>query len=289
MISHVYCYSWGDSIRAYQMECSFYYIAIFVWTWYTEDEIDKDFLSRGYIGGGHMRIAIVDDERLFQEKIRERVTSVCNQFSIECKIKTFDSPVLIMDEDDFSAFDIVLLDIDMPGMNGIELAKQINRTRRSETLPYIIFVSAMDNLVFDALKQFPYSFVRKTHLEELDKCVLNIYKKLKNSPVYAVKIGRTTKLIELSKTIYLEKQGNYVSVHTTDGVLQERSLIDDKYKDLAQFGFVRPHVGAIVNANYITDINSNYLCLSNGKEMSISRTYKKEIKAKYQEWLVKMK
>ncbi|MBQ7964506.1 MAG: response regulator transcription factor [Ruminococcus sp.] len=236
-----------------------------------------------------MRIAIVDDESLYLEEIQKRITDVCNQYNLEYKIECYKSPMLIIDEDDFSAFDIVLLDIDMPGMNGIELAKQINRTRRSETLPYIIFVSAMDNLVFDALKQFPYSFVRKTHLEELDKCVLNIYKKLKNSPVYALKIGRTTKLIELSKTIYLEKQGNYVDIITTEEILHERSLIDDKYKDLAQFGFVRPHVGAIVNANYITDINSNYLRLSNGKEMSISRTYKKEIKAKYQEWLVKMK
>ncbi len=236
-----------------------------------------------------MRIAIVDDESMYLEEIEKRITDVCNQYNIEHKIECYKSPVLIIDEDDFSAFDIVLLDIDMPGMNGIELAKQINRTRHSETLPYIIFVSAMDNLVFDALKQFPYSFVRKTHLEELDKCILNIYKKLKDSPVYAVKIGRTTKLIEIEKIIYLEKQGNYVDIITTEEVLHERSLIDEKYKDLAKFWFLRPHVGAIVNANYITDINSNYLRLSNGKEMSISRTYKKEIKAKYQEWLVKMK
>ncbi len=236
-----------------------------------------------------MRIAIVDDESLYLEEIEKRITDVCNKYNIEHKIKCFNSPMLIIDEDDFSAFDIVLLDIDMPCINGIELAEQINKTRRSDTVPYIIFVTAKDNLVFDALKQFPYSFVRKTHLEELDKCVLNIYKKLKDSPVYAVKIGRTTKLIDIERIIYLEKQGNYVDIYTTEEFLQERSLIDDKYKDLAKFGFLRPHVGAIVNANYITDINSNYLRLSNGKEMSISRTYKKEIKAKYQEWLVKMK
>ena len=60
----------------------------------------------------------------------------------------------------------------------------------------------------------------------------------KLSPVYGVKIGRTTKLIELDKTIYLEKQGNYVNFYTTESVLQERSLIDDKYKELSGFGFV---------------------------------------------------
>lgn len=236
-----------------------------------------------------MKIAIIDDEQICLNQIEKRVSDLCNHYNLEHKIICYDSPALIVDEEDLSAFDIVLLDIDMPGINGIELARQINKTRWSDTIPYIIFVSAMDHLVFEALAQFPYSFVRKSHLDDIDKCILNIHKMRKASPVYSVKIGRSTKLIELDKTIYLEKQGNYVYFYTTEGVLQERSLIDDKYRDLAQFGFVRPHVGAIVNAQYITDINSNYLRLSNGKEMSISRTYKKDIKVKYQEWLVKMK
>ena len=227
-----------------------------------------------------MKIAIIDDEHICLRQIEERVNTTCNHYNLEHKIKCYDSPAQIIDEEDFS---------DMPGINGIELASKINKHRRSETIPYIIFVSAMDHLVFEALKQFPYSFVRKSYLDDIDKCILNIHKMRKISPVYGVKIGRTTKLIELDKTIYLEKQGNYVNFYTTEGVLQERSLIDDKHKDLSQFGFVRPHVGAIVNTNYIAEINSNYLRLKNGKEMSISRTYKKEIKEKYNEWLVKMK
>ena len=238
---------------------------------------------------GNMKIAIIDDEQICLKQIKERVNTICAHYNLEHKIKCYDSPAQIIDEEDFSGFDIVLLDIDMPGINGIELASKINKHRRSETVPYIIFVSAMDHLVFEALEQFPYSFVRKSHLDDIDKCILNIHKMRKLSPVYGVKIGRTTKLIELDKTIYLEKQGNYVNFYTTEGVLQERSLIDDKHKELSGFGFVRPHVGAIVNANYIAEINSKFLRLKSGKEMSISRTYKKEIKEKYHEWLVRMK
>ncbi len=234
-----------------------------------------------------MRIAIVDDDHLFLDKIEKLVATVCDRFEQEYKIKCYESPMLLMDEEDFSSFDIVLLDIDMPGINGIELAGQINKGRRSETVPYIIFVSAMDNLVFDALKQYPYSFVRKSHLDDIEECVTNIHKIRQASPVYAVKVGRATKLIELDKIIYLEKQGNYVNFYTIEEMLQERSLIDNKYKDLVQYGFVRPHVGAVVNARYIANIDSNCLYLTNGKEISISRTYKKEFRAKHQEWLIR--
>lgn len=236
-----------------------------------------------------MKIAIIDDEQIFLKQIEERVIAICNNNNFEYDIKCYGSPTRIPNDEDFAEFDVVLLDIDMPGINGIELASKINKRRRSITIPYIIFVTAMDNMVFEALEQFPYSFVRKTHLEDIDKCILNIHKMRTLSPVYSVKIGRTTKLIELDKTIYLEKQGNYVNFYTTEGIFQERSLIDDKYNALSQFGFIRPHVGAIANANYITEFNNSFLRLRNGKEMSISRTYKREVTEKYHEWLVRMK
>lgn len=236
-----------------------------------------------------MKIAIIDDQQVFLDELKERISTLCKHFNFECEIKCYDSPALIKDEDYLTKFEIILLDIDMPHINGIKLAREINRHRHSQIIPYIIFVSAMDFLVFEALEQFPYSFVRKSHLEDLDKCILNIHNMRKKSPVYSVKMGRTAKLIELDKTMYLEKNGNYVNFYTTEGMYQERSLIDDKYRDLSQYGFIRPHIGAIANANFITEINSNYIRLKNGKEIPISRTYKKEVKEKYYEWLVRVK
>ena len=238
-----------------------------------------------------MKIAIIDDDSNYLELIRKRVEFVCKKVDPEFKfsISCFSSPFFVIEEEDYFSFDLVLLDIDMPGLNGIELAQMINKRRYSDTIPYIIFVSAMENLVFEALQQFPYSFVRKSNLEDIDKCILNIHKMRKLSPIYGVKIGRTTKFIELNKTMYLEKQGNYVNFYTEEGVFQERSLLDEKYNDLVQFGFVRPHIGALANANYIIEISNEYILMKNGKELPISRSYKKEFKDKYHKWLVRMK
>ena len=235
-----------------------------------------------------MNFAVIDDDFVFLRDLEKHVIKICNINQVECKIRAYQDAMSFLDDKKAQACDVIFLDIDMPGINGIELAKQINDARISNTIPYIIFVSAMDNLVFDALQQFPYSFVRKSHLEDVEKCILNIAKMRKSSPVYAIKEGRTTKLIELEKTLYLEKQGNYVYFYTTDGVYQERSLIEDKYKDLEHYGFLRPHVGAIVNAMCIKEINSNYLRLTNGKEISISRNYKNEIKKKHFEWIARL-
>lgn len=236
-----------------------------------------------------MKIAIIDDDSRYLELIRERVEFACKKIDADSKfsIKCFSSPLSVDETEDYFAFDVIFLDIDMPGLNGIELAQMINKNRYSNSVPYIIFVSAMDNLVFEALQQFPYSFVRKSALKDIDKCIANIHKMRKHSPVYGVKIGRSTRFIELDKTIYLEKLGNYVTFYTEDGVFQERSLIDEKYNDLVQFGFVRPHIGAIANADYIIEINSDCVVLKNGTELQISRNFKKEFKDKYHKWLVR--
>lgn len=236
-----------------------------------------------------MKFAIIDDHQIYLQILSERVSTVCKRYDIDFTIKCYDAPALLYDDNYLTSFDVVLLDIDMPHINGIELANKINRCKSSKDVPYIIFVSGMDHLVFEALNQFPYTFVRKSQLENLDKCILNIDREIKNSPAYSIKTGRTSVVVKIEKIICLEKEGNYVNFYTTDGVYQERSLIDDKQKDLAQYGFIRPHIGALVNANHIIEINSNHLRLSNSKEISISRTYKKETKEKYQEWLVRMK
>ncbi len=236
-----------------------------------------------------MRIAIVDDDRLFLEEIEKHVESAFSNIDINSQIKCYDSAIYIMDKELFLEFDVVLLDIDMPGVNGIEFAQMINNNRGLSDTPYIVFVSSMENLVFEALRQFPYSFVRKSHLEELDACLRNIYSIRKHTPTYAIKTSRATKLIDIDKILYIEKLDHYVGYHTTQGVFKERASIKDKYNEFVKHGFVRPHSGIIVNAKYIIEMGGETLRLVDSREIYISRNYKKELKEKYQEWLVKTK
>ncbi len=236
-----------------------------------------------------MNFAIVDDDRIFAEQLASRVTAVCKENSIASSVEYFENPDAILQDEKFSKFHIILMDIEMPGVNGIEAVQEINRLRTSDTTPYIVFVTAQDSMVFEALRQFPYSFVRKSCIRDVDECVLNISRKAESVPTYSVKKGRGVKVLELSRIIYLEKQGNYVTFHTLDGDYQERSSIDKKYADLMPFGFVRPHIGCLANASHIIEFNSANIVLSDGTEVNLSRSYKKECKEKFQEWMVRLK
>lgn len=236
-----------------------------------------------------MNFAIVDDDRIFAKQLASRVVAVCRENSIVSSVEYFENPDEILIDEKFTKFHIVFMDIEMPGMNGIEAVQEINRLRVSDASPYIVFVTAQDNMVFEALRQFPYSFVRKSSIQDVDECILNISHRVESAPTYSVKKGRGVKVLELSRIVYLEKQGNYVTFHTLDGDYQERSSIDKKYFDLMPFGFIRPHIGCLVNASHITEFNSSDLVLSDGTRINLSRSYKKECKEKFQEWMVRLK
>lgn len=234
-----------------------------------------------------MNFAIVDDDKVFSRNLQEYITDLCKSEGINSSVNITDPESLFLGEGAPFIYDIILLDIDMPEINGIELAHKLNTIKPIDSTPYIIFVTGQDNLVFDALQAFPYSFVRKSHLSEVDNCIKNLDLKLRSTPTYAIKTGRDIKITEIKNILYLEKQGNYTAFVTVAGIFQERSSIDEKYKELKDFGFIRPHIGALVNAAHVTDLTSSSIKISNEKEIAISRNYRHTVKEEFNEWFVK--
>lgn len=234
-----------------------------------------------------LKFAVVDDDRIFSQQLIQRIQNVCAEHSIQSSVDYFDNPDIILSDDVFTKYQVIFMDIEMPGINGIEAVKEINRLRTSDTTPYIIFVTAQDNMVFEALREFPYSFVRKSHIGDIDECILHISRKVSCDCTYSVKMGRSVKVLEVNRIVYVDKQGNYVTFHTSDGDFQERSSIDKKYGDLSAYGFIRPHIGCIVNAAHIVEYNSSCLVMSDGVKIPISRSHKKECKERFNDWMVK--
>ena len=104
-----------------------------------------------------LKIVICDDENLFLNEYKVIIEKICTERLIECTIDTLNSGYSAIDN--YNKYDLIFLDIDMPYLDGIATAEQINKLKGNLDIPYIIFVTSKDNLVFDALKQFPYSFI----------------------------------------------------------------------------------------------------------------------------------
>ena len=231
-----------------------------------------------------MKILIVDDEPVFAGELRQYVNKICLDNRVTAEIQETEDPeFLLMDGKNF---DVVLLDIEMPKYSGLDLASKINEQKDGSGKPYIIFVTNRDGLVFDALKQQPFSFVRKSHLEDLEPCFDRLITLCESDIYYPIKSGRDIERVALKDIFYLEKQKNYVIYHTARGTISERTTLDKK-TDLLCNGFLRTHIGYMVNIRCIEVIRTGEISLSDGTIIPLSRKYSEAVRKQFFEWMAK--
>lgn len=231
-----------------------------------------------------MKIAIIDDEKAFAERLRSYVLTLFAEKHTAADVTVTDDPENILYTG--KQFDVILLDIEMPGCSGIDLASKINEQKGGSDKPYIIFVTNRDGLVFDALKQQPFSFVRKSHLEDLEPCFDRLITLCESEVYYPIKSGRDIERVALKEIFYLEKQKNYVIYHTARGTISERTTLDKK-TDLLCNGFLRTHIGYLVNIRCIEKIRTGEISLSDGTIIPLSRKYSDAVRKQFFEWMAK--
>lgn len=233
-----------------------------------------------------MNIAIIDDEWVFVQSLRKEVVKICAKNKIAYKIDTFNTAQNIAEI--YTNYNLIFLDIDMPEIDGITALNIINKTGDRKEFPYIVFVTSKDNLVYEALKQFPYTFIRKTDLNDtLKSCICNIYEKLtQKKPKYFIRDGRKVINVYIKDIVYIEKIKNYVWFHTLNGDYKERTTIEEKFMDLSSQNFVKTHIGFLVNLKYVFEISPKFVILDNGEKVPLSKKYYNDVHNKYYESLV---
>lgn len=225
-----------------------------------------------------MNIAVVDDCKEFAEGFCAFIKNYCKNQNIKYKIETYYDGYSLLEN--YKKYHMIFLDIDMPMLDGIKTCEKINEKRGPADIPYIIFVTGKDNMVFEALKQRPYAFIRKSELNsEVPACINAICAKLKiKNNDYTIKNGRNIAIINLNDVLYLEKDKNYVVFYTQNHTYRERSNMVQKEADLCGKGFVRINIGCIVNIKHISNFETNVLELDNGKRLVISGKFKETAK-----------
>ena len=219
-----------------------------------------------------MNIALCDDEA----KILDETASFIKQEFPQCKVQAFSSGESFISSTQERP-DVLLLDIDMPGMNGMEVASMLTQ-EKAQTL--IVFVTAHDELVYDSFKYHPFAFVRKKYLTDELRNVLNDCKKEiagRNRSFLFQTVSKTINLAQ-SDILYFESQANYLVVYTKDGEYRLRSTMANIEKELQSSDFLRIHKGFLVNLEHIKILKSDTLELDSGAKLPIGKSYSESAK-----------
>lgn len=181
--------------------------------------------------------------------------------------------------------DVLLLDIDMPEVNGFEVAKILCKDYKHVK---IIFMSAYDNFVYSAFDFYPFAYMRKAHIPtEFPKVLARILEKM-HEPERQMKLMTTDgiKMIDVKSIAYVESTRNYISVHLIHGrCYTSRSTLTDFENEVARFDFFRVHSGFLINLEHVEKLlNHGYVLVAN-ESIPIAQRRMKDFKKAYMSYI----
>ncbi|WP_461880876.1 LytR/AlgR family response regulator transcription factor [Fusicatenibacter sp.] len=231
-----------------------------------------------------MHLILCDDDNVFLDKLETRIRGMCQKHGIAVGMERYDSSKKMLEGlKDLDTVPVFLIDIDMPEVNGFEVASFLKKWNRECCIG---FVSNKDELVFQAFAYHPFFFIRKTHLdEELESQLLELQKKMGvKVPKIELQTGRQTVEVALDTIWFVESEKNYLLFYREKDergdAVRARMKIAEAEKELEPHGFVRTHKGYLVNMNYVYRLRENEILLLNGKHVPVSRSYLNQVRMK---------
>lgn len=227
-----------------------------------------------------LKIAVVDDELDFIEMLTSKIIRTCNELELKFSVDKYLNGYDIIEN--YRKYHLIFLDIEMPTMNGLETANKINITRQGDEIPLFVFVTSHNELVFEALKCFPYTFIRKDEIKDSDR-LADLFERVteqlcKRSKTTVIRADRQDVVLKNDDIIYLEKYKNYTHIHTTSEKYVVKASLSLYEKILPKDEFIRCHEGYIINLNHICKISDRYLLVDDDVSIPMSRSRAKALK-----------
>lgn len=230
------------------------------------------------------KLIICDDEQAARIIIASSLQTVFLQHGVETEVTSCASVRELTELMAQTAFDLLVLDIDLPDINGITFGKQI---RSSGNNIDIIYVSNREDRVFDSLKIDPVGFVRKSCLlsdipDVVDRYV-NACKDKRPQKKLVIEGREKIQTIPLKDIMYIEGSRNcqLIYLQGEGNPVPVRRNLQDLEQELDAYGFIRIHKGYLVNFNYIRLIEAESVLLLNGSRIPMSRRKAQETKDRF--------
>ena len=200
-----------------------------------------------------LRVLVVDDERPALDELRyllerdERVGEVLTTDSTTESLR-------ILREDEI---DVAFLDIQMPGLTGLELAQVLSRFKSP---PQIVFVTAHEGHAVEAFEVHAVDYVLKpVRADRLAEAVRRVVAGTDRTPApadpqIAVERGGVTRFVNRSDITHVEAHGDYARLHTADGSHLVRIPLATLEEEWAEAGFLRIHRSLLISLAHVREV-----------------------------------
>ncbi|HRR78429.1 MAG TPA: LytTR family DNA-binding domain-containing protein [Ruminococcus sp.] len=227
------------------------------------------------MAGINIKVAVCDDQQYHCDYLKK----LLNEYSVEMNIYEFNNGGDLLRSDE--KFDIIFLDIDMPGIDGMEAAKEL-RARDKDVR--IVFTTSHDEFVYDTFTVSAFRFLKKpVEYEKLVEALQRTEMEMLNTEHIVISHKGKISKIQLKNIVYMEAFGDGSYIYDSDKRFYESSYqlkwFEEKLKDK---GFFRTHRSYLVSFRHVKKIeNGNALIDCFDMELPVSRRHIAAFKEEY--------
>ena len=194
---------------------------------------------------------------------------------LEYKVSEYGSGEEMLKTLEKDAPELLFLDIEMDGIDGMEAARAIRKTRKDTV---IIFVTAYPDFVFQGYEVHAFHYILKPYKEEKIKEVFRMALEelnLHTEQYYAVEQKSGTLRLRLKEVRFFSSDRKKVKAETEEGKIEFYGKLNDIETTLPEY-FIRIHNRYLVNLNYVTKVESSQ-CICADEALPVSRGYKQNL------------
>lgn len=231
----------------------------------------------------HLTIALCDDDSIFRRSMGKTLAQCFASHGIAIHTEESGSARELLALLGHRSVDLIFLDIDMPQTDGIALGQQLRALGCSTD---IIYVSNLDERVYEIFSIHPWSYIRKSRFSQELPGVIGEYVRTLRQRTGQLILQNTDGQVRAfapEDILYVEAAGKIQKLLPAGEAppFLVRSALHDLEQKLIPVGFIRVHKGFLVNYRYIRKITSRSVILDNGAELPIGRDRLKQARESY--------
>lgn len=220
-----------------------------------------------------INVAIVEDENNVVKLLSEYLTRYAKENGKQIAYFPFPNALDFI-SDYMPKYDLVLMDIEMPHMNGYDAAVRLRETYKDVCL---VFVT---NMVQYAVKGYQVDamgyMVKPVDYPALAILMDKVCQRLQSKGYsISVKVEDGIKRISLNDLYFVEVRGHYLVYHTSEGEFTELNSLQNREEELRSRHFYRCTRYALVNLKHIAEVHDNYIVVG-GQHLDLSRRKRKD-------------
>ena len=223
-----------------------------------------------------MTCIAIDDE----PKALEVIERYCQKIASISLRATFREPLRAIEFLNREKTDLIFLDINMPDINGMQLLQTLSPR------PLIIFTTAYSQYAVESYELNAVDYLLKPatferFLMAVNKAIAVLASKnttgMNEEAAVLIKSGPQTYRVKVNEILYLEKNGNYITVHLKDGNILVRENMADIFDLVPATDFIRVHKSYVVGIRHISMIEVHQLIV-NGEKIHIGSSYRNSLR-----------